>query len=505
MEGAVPSAAERRVGRLLFAVACVILLVASLRGIGDPWERSLRGGNGAAYSHSAVGYTLHYGLGVTLGTPAFVVETEQGPERHVNWHHPPGYWLYLALPAALFGATPTTLRAGHLVLFLPALLALFLLIRRVHGEFAAGCAAVLFASCPLVAYFGPMVAQDGVTLSFGLVTAWLFQRHLDEPSRRRWWAVALAFYLTCSVDFPGYWWGLALFVMALGHRERKRAIVAVFALFPVSVAAFATMAIHYGLAMNGLADYLRELAGTLRGNPEAAGHDDLAKRFAHAMRDLWIGHHNLPVLALAGLGALVLPFGGPAIRRVALTGIALTVPGVVNYVTMLGHALGHTFWSLVGFGGLCVLAALTPITGLRLLGRGTWRTGLGVVCLLATAGTVAFGTIGTHDIIGRYPPEPPNDTPAMMAKALPWLDHCAVTITSAKNTTQIQYGHTSVFFDIDTADKLRVLLTFAKSRIRGRVGVVVHPDHRAGDLPALLDTMAPRREVDGLLIYQLLL
>lgn len=501
-----PLRASARVGWSLFAIALLVLLAASLRDIAAPWEPSLRGGNAAAYSDTAVAHTLHYGLGVTLGTPAFVTETEQGLERNVNWHHPPGYWLWLALPASLFGNTPTVLRAGHLVLFLPSLLALFLLIRRVHGPVAAGCAAVLFATCPLVAYFGPMVVQDGVTLSFGLFTAWLFQRHLDRPSRASWWAVAIAFFATCSVDLDGYWFGPTLFVMALGHHERRRAVLAVVALFPVSLLAFATTTIHYGFVMDGPLDYLRQLFGTLNSKGKSRAPGELAERLGVAMHELWIVHRNLPTLGLAILGIVLAPFGGPTLRRLALTGVALVVPGLLNYVAMLEHALAHPFWSLVGFGGLGILAAVAPVAALELTSRGSWRTVLGASVLTGALGTAVFGTIGTHEIIGRYPALPPNGTAELMAKALPALDRCTTTITSAPSTTQIQYGHTTVFFAIDTAEKMRALLTLARAKgLHGWIGVVLRPSDRDGDLPKYLDTLAPRQDVEGALVYRLLM
>lgn len=497
--------AASRVGRLLLAAAYVILLAATVRNIADPWEGGMRGGNAAAYSHVAVFHTVHYGLGVTLGTPAFIAETDEGLVRNVNWHHPPGYWLWLAAWAWPFGNTPLVLRIAHLVLFLPGALALFLFVRRRCGELAAGATTLSFATCPLVAYFGAMVIQDGAVLAAGLSTMWCFERHVDAPSRKRWLATAAAFFVACSLDFPGYWWGPALFVLAIARENRGRAVRAVFTLFPVAVLAFAVMAIHYGMVLGGPLAYLRELLGTLHAEQTTAADSPMRDRFAAAMTDLWLTHHNEVLLGLAVLGVVVAPLaGGPVVRRLAVAGAALIVPGLLNYGLMLHHAVGHVFWSLHGFAGLAAFAALAPTSGVVLLRAGSWRRVVGALCLAATAVTVIWGAVQTHVVIGRYQFEPTNDTPALMDKALPYLEGCNTTLTSGRATTQVQYGHTSVFFEIDTPDKLRAILAFASvNKLHGKVGFVVHPSHRAGDLPSLLDTMSTRQEVDGVLVYQL--
>ncbi|MEO6595490.1 MAG: glycosyltransferase family 39 protein, partial [Planctomycetota bacterium] len=208
----------------MLVVAAVVLLIASLRNLGEPWEQGMRGGAAAAYSDGAVAHTLAYGLGATLGMPTFIVEHDGEIERRVNWHHPPLYWLYLSLSAWLFGHHTGVLRVAHLLLFLPGLLALFALMRRRLGPVVAGVVALSFATCPLVAYFGPMVLQDGAVLGLGLVTLWRFQCHVDAPSKRSWFVTAALFFVLTSLDYTGYWWGMAMFGLALGAESRWRAI-----------------------------------------------------------------------------------------------------------------------------------------------------------------------------------------------------------------------------------------------------------------------------------------
>lgn len=494
-----------RLGRALLVLAYAILLIATLRHIGDPWERGMRGGNAAAYSHVAVFHTVHYGLGVTLGTPAFIAETDDGIVRNVNWHHPPGYWLWLAAWGWAFGNTPTVLRIAHLVLFLPGMLALFWLVARRCGERFAGVTCLLFATCPLVAYYGAMVCQDGAVLASGLWTIWAFERHLARPSKRRWVLTAALFFVTCSIDFTGYWWGPAMFVMALGHEHRRRAVLTVMTLFPVSVLAFVVLALHYGLVLGGPMGFVHELLGTLHTEQKTAEVTVTDHRFAAAMTDLWLTHHNQVLAGLAVVGLVAAPFArGFVVRRLAMVGTALLVPGLLNYGAMFNHAVDHVFWSMHGFAGLCAFAALAPASAAALQRSSGAARFAGWALLLLTAGTAVWGAVRTHDVIDAFAFEPGNDTPALITKALPYLPGCNTTMTSGRTTTQKQYGHTSVFFEIDTADKLRTVLAFARAnKLRGKVGFVVHPAHRDGDLPPLLDSMATRQEVDGALVYQL--
>ena len=90
----------------------------------------MRGANGGHYSSGAVLHTLHYGLEVTLGMPVFVTECDGGLTKDVNWHHPPGYWLYLSWFCSWLGTSPTAMRVAHLALYLPWFFALFFLVRR---------------------------------------------------------------------------------------------------------------------------------------------------------------------------------------------------------------------------------------------------------------------------------------------------------------------------------------------------------------------------------------
>ncbi|HZN39739.1 MAG TPA: glycosyltransferase family 39 protein [Planctomycetota bacterium] len=506
------AAIAARCSWLLLGAAAVILLTASLRNIGDPWENGQRGGVAARYSDVAVAHTLAYGLGVTRGMPTFVVELDDGTyQRNVNFHHPPYYWLYLSLWGYLFGNTPTVLRVGQLVVFLPGLLALFWLVRGRAGPVAAGLTALLFASAPLVGYYGPMALQDGAVLGCGLVTLWCFQRHLDAPSRGRWLATAAMFFVTASWDYSGYWWGPAMFVLALDQTARWRAVAWVMSFVPVSMLAFAVLAVHYGFEFGGPLGFVRELLHLMHMEGEMAkgkvdeGAVDLG-RFLHAMRVLFIDYANQFLLGLAVLGSAAAAWvRGAGLRRLAVCALAMLTPGLLNYGAMIRHAVDHEFWFLHGFAGLAGLAALAPVAGLGLIGRGgvLWR-GAGIVLLLAAGTTVAWGTVRTHQVITHWQYVETNDTIAVVNQALPHLVGCQTTLTSAPPTTQVQFGLTSLgAYGVDTAEKVRMWFDLAQQiKAKGRIGFVVHPKHRNSPMTELLDTMAERLEAGDVWVYR---
>ncbi|HEU4420466.1 MAG TPA: glycosyltransferase family 39 protein, partial [Planctomycetota bacterium] len=351
----------------MFALSCLIFLVAGLRDITTPWEGGFRGTCGGGYSDGAVSQTLAYGLGVTLGTPAFITDDDGELIRSVNWHHPPGYWLFLSGCVWLLGHEPCVFRLVQLAIFLPGLLALFAFAKRRVGATVAGITTLLFATNPLVAYFGPMVLQDGAVLSFGLLTMWSFDRHLMAPPARSWWRTAACFFATTSIDYPGYFWGLAMFGLALIAPPRRRAIWSVFSFFPVSVLAFLVMALHYGLVLGGPLVFLENLvtAFTRAGAPVAS--EPMGSRVREAMDQLFVAYGNWPSCALALLGgALALCSRHGAWRAIAGLGLVLGVPGLCNVVAMFGHALDHVYWPLPGFAGIAALGAVVPVAGTQL-------------------------------------------------------------------------------------------------------------------------------------------
>ncbi|MEO6598092.1 MAG: hypothetical protein ABIP94_25385, partial [Planctomycetota bacterium] len=246
------------------------------------------------------------------------------------------------------------------------------------------------------------------------------------------------------------------------------------------------------------------LLGATKADHSAARTTETWLKFQHAMEDLLLAHGNGALVALAVLGfALALAVRTPGMRRLAWLGVAMTVPGILNYTLMLAHALGHVFWSLQGFAGLCALASIVPLVGMQWLRQDVLRLRIaGAALVLAAAATATWGAYCTHALIGRFE-FVDNGTPAIMQKALPWLDRCSWALTSAPGVPQVFFGHTQTWANIDTTEKLQISLHFARqSGLRGRVGFVVDPEHRNTALTTFLDTMATPIAVDDIVVYE---
>ena len=498
-----PPPGNERAGWLLFALSCLVLLVAGLRDVGKPWERGMRGGCGGGYTSGAVSQTLAYGLGVTLGTPAFITDDDGELIRSVNWHHPPGYWLFQSGCAWVFGNEPCVLRLVHLALFLPGLLALFALARRRLGTLAAGITTLLFTTNPLVAYFGLMVLQDGAVLSFGLLTMWSFDRHVKAPTARSWWRTAALFFATASIDYPGYFWGLGMFALALLAPVRTRAIWSVFSFFPVSVLAFLVMALHYGLVLGPFV-FLQELGNVFHAEAARVNVVPVAQRLQTAARELLEHYGNWPSVALALLGgAIALCSRNRSWRVVAGLGLVLSVPGVCNEVAMFSHALDHVFWPLQGFAGIAALGAVVPIAAVHLCSTAVAaKRWLGAALLAAAIGTALFGTVWTHVVISRYA-FVDNGSIAIIEKALPHLRGCSTTLTTAPAVANRYFAHTVVWYEITTPERLEGMLALGRIMgSRGPVAFVVGPDQKNTPLTELLDTKARAILVDDIAVYR---
>jgi 4-amino-4-deoxy-L-arabinose transferase-like glycosyltransferase len=488
----------------LLALSCLIFLVAGLRDVTQPWEKGLRGVGGGGYTDGAVSQTLAYGLGVTLGTPAWITDDDGELIRSVNWHHPPGYWLFMSGCVWLLGHEPCVFRLVQLAIFLPGLLALFAFAKRRLGAPAAGLTTLLFTTNPLVAYFGPMVLHDGAVLSFGLLTLWSFDRHLLAPTARSWWRTAAFFFVTTSIDYPGYFWGLAMFALALIAPQRRRAIWSVFSFFPVSVLAFLVMALHYGLVLGGPLVFLEQLVGVFKDEAARVHPTPTGERVLAASRELLVAYGNWASFVLALLGcALALFSRRGSWRAIATLGLVLCVPGVCNEVAMFEHALDHVFWPLQGFAGVAALGAIVPVAGAHLRSSAVAASRrLGSVLIATTAGLALFGTVWTHVVIGRFA-FVENGSIAIIEKALPHLRGCSTTLTSAPEVANVYFGHTRVWYSITTPEHLEAMLAFGRAiEGRGTIAFVVSPDYRNSPLTQLLDTKARAIVVDDIAVYR---
>jgi hypothetical protein len=225
---------------------------------------------------------------------------------------------------------------------------------------------------------------------------------------------------------------------------------------------------------------------------------------AAALRDVLIEHGNAPlvVLALSGV-VLAVAVRGRDVLGLLWLGLALSLPGVLNCGSMVVHALGHPFWSMHGFAGLCALAAVVPVVGWRWLQCDGLRRMAGATLLLLAGAGATFGAVHTQRLISRHA-FVDNATPAIMLKAVPHLTRCSWALTSAEPVPQVFFGTSQTFGGIDTPEKLEACLGLARAAsLRGQLGFVVHPRHRDSQLVTMLDGMAAAVLVDDIRIYRI--
>ncbi|MGE3351824.1 MAG: glycosyltransferase family 39 protein [Planctomycetota bacterium] len=508
MTTAAPTAAPAsRLGRALLAAALLLALLGALNGIAAPWENGLRGENAAVYEDAFVRSHLRHGFGVTHGAPAFAYTADGVVHCSWHWHHPPLYPLYLTAWAFVFGQHEWVLRLAQLVAFLPGIAALYDLLRRALRPTLAGAAALLFATAPLIGYFGPMVVHDGAVLSLGLCTAAMFWRWVEAPSRGRFAAVAALFFVTTQLDFLGQFWGVALFLMALAAPARARAVRAVLLLLPVSLGSLLLTVLHYGTFLGGPLAFVRGmLAVTGQSHDRSPSWDELADATGLMMT----GYGAWPCWALAGLGlAIAVARRAPAQRRALWFGrtlwfgLALAVPGVASSLFSLRHYVDHVFWSMAAMAGVAVLAAIPFATAVEWLQTGARRLRLPAALLLAaTAGAVAHGTVTVHALVARFATTDAS-FPAMVADASDLVRGAIIALTNREVPMRPYLPGLMFLGGVRTATDLDLWMEFGRSRgMHGEVAFVLDPREADAGLVARLEQLAAPQRLEHVTVFR---
>ena len=395
-----------RAGWVLLSVAAMVAVVLGCRGIGDPWEEGFRGLNGGGYTGTFVRHHLALGLGVTHGSSISVVEPFEPPVLQHYLSHPPTFTLLVLLPCSLLGVSEAVIRATALVLFLPALLAIFLIARRFVGPRGAGATALLFAASPMAAYFGPMAIPDGSVLMASTWVVWAFLRWADEPARGSAAALAATWILACLLDWTGFFAGAVLLALVPLAGSPRRAFRAVFLLGALAAVPVALVFAHLASASGGLAPALDAVRG-VSGNAAGTAVPLTALVVATASHLWsWVGW---PTLSLAVLGLILGLLQGRAGRRAVACAAALTLPGLLNTALFRNHAVIHDFWMIHSMPGIALLAAIPVAWSLGALRRapgGVVARRRAAACLacagaIALSGTVAYGSIATMKAVDR--------------------------------------------------------------------------------------------------------
>ena len=471
--------------QVLFWLALLFLLAAALNGVSGPWELGWRGLMGGQWAEGAVVYYLKYGLDVTGLYPTIVIENGDELKRIVNWHHPATYWLYLAAPASVFGNSPMVLRLAHLLIWIPSLYALRQLVIVRVGAAWANVTALLFATTPIVAYYGPMVVQTGAIYSLGLVSLWRFDCWMRHPGARNASLALVCFFVTCMTDYTACWWGAAVAVLALGLRSPRRYLVHVGCMAIAGFSAVTLIVFYYGLEFGGPVAYLRMLAGL--GNEHGGAIE--WPRALLALRKFLLGHGTLPVLALAVVGVVALVWSRRAgLGKVILLAVSVAAPGVLDCVMLPRHALGHVFWPMQTLSAVALLAAAVAVPAAQntLAGRRLWRLGA-----VAVAATACWGVVWTHHLVWRYtaPPEPQRH---VLQQVAPLLDGCTWTFSNLPKTTQLFFNGSWVVTEIASPEKLYVVRQVARAQgVTGELAFVLDRTSASDRLIAAVEQLGP--------------
>lgn len=195
--------------------------------VGTPWQ-SIHEDNGTLNESIALNH-LRFGLGVTKGQDLLDLEAKQsfgppgvseaqhfayflsGPTHpQVYGDHPPLLGLTIAGSFLLFGPHFWSERLVVIIYALGGLLLFYLLVARVFDRGVAVCAALLYAVCPMFAYFGRNVSHEAPTLFWALLLLW---GYVCWREHNRWrWGMLMAVATTIG---GGYGWPLFYFAVIL--------------------------------------------------------------------------------------------------------------------------------------------------------------------------------------------------------------------------------------------------------------------------------------------------
>ncbi len=492
---------DERDGRVLLLLAILVSLTAALRDFTDPWDGGFKGAMTALYEDVFVRNHLSYGLSATHWSPAYVIHPEGGGVWH--WHHPPLYPLWLTAFAATLGHSEWVLRLAHLFLFLPGIPALYWLVRNVLDARTAGWAALLFASTPLVGYFGPMVCYDGALMSACILSAAMFWRHCNAPSRKNWLLAAACFFWTASIDFLGHFCGLGLFAMALLSSRPRAMAIDVLKMLPLSILAIAIVAFRYGSFLGGPFGFLREMATFSAYEQSRAG------EVTHEA--LYVASHNVlvvfgswPMLALAAAGMIVVAANGRSPRRPLLAVVAaLLVPPICGSAITFKHFVDHPFWPMPWMAGIAALACVLPSLGHRWLREHAFGAQLrGALLAICGAAAVAHGAMITHERMTFFAQNDPT-FPDLLEEAKGKLDGAIAGFTN-RTVISRRYAPGLIFQgDVDEAWEVDYVIAYGKqSGFRGDAAFLLDRATAKAETLQKLDSLATAQPLDRGVLYR---
>ncbi len=261
-------------------------------------------------------------------------------------HHPLLLGVTVVPFYAIFGISVFAARIHMIVMFLTAIVAIYLMTRKLYDDTVAALAALVFATTPFIVIFARIVMSELPTITFMLLSAYLFLRYCETDRPRDAYLTSLCFVIGLYSKHLAIFLAPAIFVI-LVHKKgiralfRKEVILSVI----VSVVLIIPLAI---ITMK-----------FSRVNVEWVAQASIEKRLSPSnmlfyLRMIWTDHLTLPIVVLSGLGILF-----SLIRRdIRALLPALWILCCYLFLTALGiqkNARYAIFW----IPAFCVFAAST--------------------------------------------------------------------------------------------------------------------------------------------------
>jgi len=499
----VSAALSRRLDLALLALALVAAIVAGAQDADAPWENGFKGTNGGAYTYRFLQHHLQLGLDVTRGGSVTGLELRGEPRPTFYLNHPATYTLLQLGPAALLGLSEATVRIVALLLWLPAIPAMWWIGRRLLGAPAGGASALLLACAPMTAYYGPMAVPDGALLAaFLLVTAAFFAQ-VDNSTRRGGRVLGAAFCYALLLDWSAVWLApllLALAPVTGNGRAALRTLARLALLAPLPAA---LLFAHTALIRGSLGEALETWSGLFRFSQEHQ--PGWAELTALEARDA-VALFGLPLLLLAAAGSLAGLLAPRASRMgpALLAAGALLLPGLLHVLAFRAHARLHDFWSLFATPGLALAAVLPLAVALRArqaASRAGPRRLAGAAALLLAGACVATAWLGLHETRALTREHATTLHRDIGLQLDAWFGPGDVVGTSFLPALEDVYAHATLVGPLVTPEQARQLAaSYAPPGFTGRLAVLLPA--REKDTPlarALAEMTAPEALPNALL------
>lgn len=257
--------------------AAVLLLAAYFLtiNISTPWQ-SMHEDNGTLNESIALNH-IRYGLTITKGTDLLDLEAKQsfGPQKvseaaHFNFFlhgpthpevygdHPPLLGLTITGSFLLFGPHFWSERLVPIVYALVDLILFYALVCQLFDVGVARIAAFLFATFPLLGYFGRNVSHESAVLCWALVLLLAYIRWRERAERRFPPLMVIATVIGGLYGWPLYYFAAILFAVDWYARRRFSRALFWATVVPAAIT-FALVLAQIAWALNGDLSRLGEM------------------------------------------------------------------------------------------------------------------------------------------------------------------------------------------------------------------------------------------------------